>query len=346
MTIEEDARVADAIRRLLSSKRSLAKPQPKRRKVDPGLIVASEPIRRIGGDPGVIAKLERYQQLNRRLPLATTPSLKALESLRIKAPSAGPLLDELSLDIRFASRRRCAVMPAQHILLWGESGAGKSWLAKRLLTSLTKGWISYAAAGASSAIDLVGQSPTFREADAGLAVRAIIQTGIANPGILCDEVDKFGSSDWNGNPQLALLAYCERENSEKLYDPFVQVHVNCSRVHWVFTANDIGKLPHPLLSRLRVFEVKRPGEDALDAIIQGFRQELAASFGLKLRQVPEVDDLLRLKVSRRLKARDDLRKVREMFDTELKQRAVSARTMQPISRTSIRAPVHTLKNLL
>lgn len=327
MTAEQDDEVAEAIQRLLSVNREPKKTARRNRgKSAPSLIVAKETIRRVGGDHGVTAKLELYQVLNTPLPLTRAPSIKAIDALRTKAPQAGALLDELSLDLRFAGRQ--AQLPQQRILLWGEPGAGKSWLAKRLLSSLTSSWISYAAGGASSALDLVGQSPTYRDADAGLPARAIMKTRLANPGILCDEVDKFGSSDWNGSPTMALNGFCERENSEKLYDPFLQVHIDCSRVHWIFTANEIRNLPRPLLSRLRVFEMKRPGEEALDAIIEGFRNDLAANFGLKVSQLPSVDDLLRLKVSRQLKARDDLRKIRAMFDQEFKHRAIASRTSQ------------------
>lgn len=288
------------------------------------LVVAREPIRGDSAEPATAAKLALYRSLNTPLPVSAPPGVAALEALRRQAPHAAPVLDALSLDMRFLARLRAPSLPAQHILLWGPPGCGKTWLGRQLLDVLSSGAFIYSAGGLSSAVDLVGHPPSFREADAGLPIRAISRTGIANPAVLVDEIDKAGGmTAYNGNAQLALLAFLERESSTRLFDPFLQVHVDCSRIHWIFTANDISNLPEPFLSRLKVFKLPRPGEEALDALVSGFSAALAEDFGLPRRRLPKVDDLLREKVARLLRSGEDLRVVREKFNRELKQRALA-----------------------
>jgi ATP-dependent Lon protease len=295
------------------------------------MVVAKEMIRAEGGEPATSAKLALYRSLNMPLPISPSPGIAALDRLRKRAPHAAPVLDAVSLDIRFLARFRAPSLPAQHILLWGAAGCGKTWLGRQLLDVLSAGAFTYSAGGISSAVDLLGHPPSFREADAGLPVRAIARTGIANPAVLVDEIDKAGTSSYNGDAKMALLAFLERETSARLFDPFLQVHVDCSRMHWVFTANDISGLPDPLLSRLRVFELPRPGEEALDALVSGFSAALADEFGLPRRRLPKIDDLLRLKVARLLRSGEDLRVIREIFNRELKQRALAKPKLRPPS---------------
>jgi ATP-dependent Lon protease len=286
------------------------------------MVVARETILADGAEPATSAKLAIYRSLNSPLAVSPPPGIAALDALRKQAPHTAPVLDALSLDMRFLAKLRAPSLPAQHILLWGPAGCGKTWLGRRLLDVLSSGAFTYSAGGMSSAVDLVGHPRSFRDSDAGLPVRAIARTGIANPAILMDEFDKTTSSH-NGDARMAALAFLERETSARLFDPFLQVHVDCSRIHWVFTANDISSLPEPLLSRLNVFELPRPGEEALDALVAGFSAALADEFGMPRHRLAKVDELLRLKVARLLRSGEDLRVIRAMFNRELKQRALA-----------------------
>jgi ATP-dependent Lon protease len=184
-------------------------------------------------------------------------------------------------------------------------------------------------AGLTSAIGLLGQPATFKDADAGLAVRAIARNRIANPAIVIDEVDKTGSSDWNGDPRLALLNFLEPESAQRTYDQFLQVHIDCSHVHWIFTANSLEGLPEPLLSRVQIFHIQRPGENALPAILKGFREDFAKRFGIAAGRLPQVDELLHHRLRIELNKGADLRRLRGIFESELKARATNSHRAIP-----------------
>jgi hypothetical protein len=289
------------------------------------ILATEEVIQAKASDPEVSARLQAYKALERPLEFAAMSPAPALSKLLDLAPHCAQVINDSLADAAFARRMKAPLCPPRHLLLWGPSGSGKTWLAKRLIEAMAPASISYSAAGVSSAVDFVGQTPTFRASDASLPVRAISRTKAINPAILVDEIDKAGSSDWNGDAKLALVPFTETESASRFFDPFLQVHVNCSWVTWVFTANEIDNIPEPLLNRLNVYKVQRPGPESLDRILVSFAQELARRYGLEPRRLPKVDDLLRSRLEGLMKKGASLREVRSVYESETRRRAIAKR---------------------
>ncbi|ESQ74084.1 AAA family ATPase [Asticcacaulis sp. AC402] len=294
--------------------------------------VTTEIINNSSQDTDVSGRLRAYKVLEAPLAVSPPPELKAVADLRDQAPNLAAVLDDLEIDLRFMKRKGVQMAPPRHILLWGASGAGKTWAANRLAGVLSEKAMFHSAAGMSSAIEIVGQPAGFRSADASLAVRAIARSRRANPAIVFDEIDKAGSSDWNGDVRLALLPFTEAESSSHYYDAFTQIHIDCSHVTWIFTANQIEKLPEPLVSRLSVYEIARPGVESLYAVLKGFRQDMARRYGLSLTKIPAIDDILQLRVEKALLRGDSLRDIRSEFEVEIKRRAVANPRRRPQPR--------------
>lgn len=65
-----------------------------------------------------------------------------------------------------------------------------------------------------------------------------------------------------------------------MLDEFLGLKVDTSRITWVFTANDISRLPALLRSRLTCFALKPPTEDMLLEIVAkllgGIARQLAS----------------------------------------------------------------------
>src|SRR4051795_7574933 len=143
------------------------------------------------------------------------------------------------------------------MLLLGEPGIGKTHFARKLaellgtgfgfvpMSSLTAGWV------------LSGASSQWKNAKPGKVFDTFLNGDYANPVIVVDEIDK-ASSDGQYDPLGALYELLEIETATRFVDEFVEVPIDASGAVWLATANEVQRIPEPLLSRLSVYEVDAP----------------------------------------------------------------------------------------
>ncbi len=136
----------------------------------------------------------------------------------------------------------------------GPPGVGKTTLAKAVAGALKKSFYKISVGGLNDSNELIGHRKTYLGANAGKIIQGINKTGVNNPLILIDEIDKM-VKDFKGDPASVLLDILDTEQNMMFIDNYIEEPFDLSKVLFILTANDIGAIPAALLDRLEIIEL-------------------------------------------------------------------------------------------
>jgi hypothetical protein len=220
-----------------------------------------------------IAK-EFEKLLDAALPLSIVPDLARVRTELVEEfPYAVGAIDEL-LN-RLVGRNHLYLGPT---VLVGAPGCGKTRLTRRLCEELVAPFELVSCGGLSDSA-IGGTARRWSSGEPSIAVLSIRRHRSAGPVIILDEIEKVGTSRYNGNVHDVMVGLFEKETSSRWFDPYVESACDLSHVSWLMTANTLAGVSSALLDRCRVIAFPEPGPDQLAVLAPRILERLYVAAG-------------------------------------------------------------------
>ncbi len=196
------------------------------------------------------------------LDFVTTLNWKKADPEIIDLKEARRILDEDHYGLGKVKDRviqQIAVMNLKHqqsgsiLLFVGAPGTGKTSIGKSIARALGREYVRVSLGGVHDESDIRGHRRTYIGSMPGRIMDGIHKSGVSNPVMVLDEVDKLSAS-YNGSPASALLEVLDPEQNNTFTDHYMNVPYDLSDVFFICTANSTDTIPQPLLDRMEVIE--------------------------------------------------------------------------------------------
>jgi len=196
------------------------------------------------------------------LDFVTTLSWKKEAAERIDLTEARRVLDEDHYGLKKVKDRiiqQIAVMNLKNqqsgsiLLFVGAPGTGKTSIGRSIARALGREYVRVSLGGVHDESDIRGHRRTYIGSMPGRIMDGIHKSGVSNPVMVLDEVDKMSAS-YNGSPASALLEVLDPEQNNTFTDHYMNVPYDLSDVLFICTANSLDTIPQPLLDRMEVIQ--------------------------------------------------------------------------------------------
>ncbi|MGN0152450.1 MAG: endopeptidase La [Wujia sp.] len=203
-----------------------------------------------------------YGMLYDYLDFVTALSWKKEEPVDIDLDKAEKVLNEDHYGLKKVKQRiieQIAVMKLNKkqsgsiLLFVGAPGTGKTSIGQSVARALDRKYVRVSLGGVRDEAEIRGHRRTYVGAMPGRIMEGIKRSGVSNPVMVLDEVDKLVKA-FDGDPSSALLEVLDPEQNVTFTDHYMNVPYDLSDVLFICTANSTETIPEPLLNRMEVIE--------------------------------------------------------------------------------------------
>lgn len=201
------------------------------------------------------------------------PDPKALIAMVARFPNFKEPLYHLAQQAAFARLAGDTGFHSIPILLSGPAGVGKTHFALALAELFGTHAEVLSIASQSSGFVLAGLDRGYSSSKVGLILKALLYDTTLSPVVVLDEIDK-GTENSRSDPLGPLYSLLEPRTSKAFRDEYAGFNIDASQIFWLATANNPDRIPGPLLSRFKVFEIAEPTKDEVLQIAQHVYKEM------------------------------------------------------------------------
>ena len=231
-----------------------------------------EALSEMSGDSGSAYKLKTWVDGFLRIPFGKTVPLPVQLSDGIPKCSDFMVNCRQNMDTHIYGMKEAKTQIMQILSQWvvnpgsvgnvlalsGEPGIGKTSFARNAIASvLNRPFLFFTLGGASDIANFVGHSYTYEGSMWGRIVDGLMQSGVMNPVLYFDELDKVSTTPHGEEIISMLIHLTDRSQNTEFHDRyFAGMEFDMSQCLFVFSFNDIEKV-HPILrDRMNVIHCK------------------------------------------------------------------------------------------
>jgi len=145
-------------------------------------------------------------------------------------------------------------MRAPMLLFVGLVGTGKTTIAYSIAEAMERKFARIPFGGLGDPLDLRGQSRVRPDAEPGLIVKALRRTGVKNPVILLDEIDRV-TEQGRASIMGVLVELLDPEQNMAFRDHFVDHSFDLSEVLFIATCNSTTTISVAVMDRLEPIQM-------------------------------------------------------------------------------------------
>lgn len=203
------------------------------------------------------------------------------------------VLEYLSTMILLEKKSGDSIKKSPVLLFVGLQGVGKTTMARSIATALGREFQRVAIGAIGSVTELRGRSKALSGAEPGQITKALIKTGVKNPVILLDEIEKAsGEKGLQSDVMAALLEILDPEQNSEFRDHYVDFPIDLSNVMFVCSANNTGPISTALLDRMEIIKMPSYTDEEKSVIAKKYVfPEVLENSGLSAEQLQIDPDL-------------------------------------------------------
>lgn len=163
------------------------------------------------------------------------------------------------------------------ILLGGPPGIGKTHFTRELAKVMNRPIRRHSFDASHTGSALMGSDRNWANTQVGLVFEMVCLGLRADPIVLLDELDKADTYR-GGHATTPLHSLLEPLTATSVTDISAGVTFDASHIFWVATANELWRIPQPLLSRFRIFDIRPPTASEALTLAQAVAESVHGRF--------------------------------------------------------------------